>query len=390
MVVQEVRSIRSVLLVLEIMERALTSQLQLIEASFCIGSHGNLKPGNLFMSYEDAISSSDVIFLTIPPHAYENVVESHKDLMAGKIIVDVSNLENKDDPCNALRLQSMLPLSYVIKALNTVSAYTLENGSYGASRDTYVCGGSKEGKEKVMQLMREIGLNPIDKGGLRSAVMIEKLPFRFFPGWDTAWLITTLTLLPILLYSYLHFFWYKGSEVVKKNRDDIGLYMANRVIAWAMFWVLSLTYLPGILSGFFQLYRDTKYSRFPSWLDKWLKCRKQLGLICLLFASMHACMSCLLMGAGEVKHMVKNQKILTSNNSAVVLYQLLNEQHQFFTFICCLSSCFDGHLRHYITAFSKRSYELDGMGFCPSRPWVYKLSFWIYSCDVIFVSLVGP
>ncbi len=46
-------------------------------------------------------------------------------------------------------------------------------------------------------------------------------------------------------------------------------------------------YLPGVLAAYLQLWRGTKYSRFPGWLDKWLKMRKQIGLLMLFSASMH-------------------------------------------------------------------------------------------------------
>ncbi|XP_052345641.1 metalloreductase STEAP4-like isoform X2 [Oncorhynchus keta] len=51
--------------------------------------------------------------------------------------------------------------------------------------------------------------------------------------------------------------------------------------------MLSLCYLPGVLASFLQLYRGTKYRRFPDWLDRWMLCRKQLGLLSLGFAFLH-------------------------------------------------------------------------------------------------------
>uniref|UniRef100_A0A7N8XZL6 STEAP family member 4 n=1 Tax=Mastacembelus armatus TaxID=205130 RepID=A0A7N8XZL6_9TELE len=51
--------------------------------------------------------------------------------------------------------------------------------------------------------------------------------------------------------------------------------------------MLSLCYLPGVIAAFLQLYRGTKYKRFPDWLDRWMLCRKQLGLLALGFASLH-------------------------------------------------------------------------------------------------------
>lgn len=37
-----------------------------------------------------------------------------------------------------------------------------------------------------------------------------------------------------------------------------------------------------------QLGRGTKYKRFPGWLDRWLCVRKELGLLSLLCALLHA------------------------------------------------------------------------------------------------------
>merc|ERR1711997_101874 len=55
--------------------------------------------------------------------------------------------------------------------------------------------------------------------------------------------------------------------------------------------LLALCYLPGCIGAWIQIFRGTKYSRFPNWLDKWLKMRKQLGLLMLFSASVHMCMS---------------------------------------------------------------------------------------------------
>ena len=59
-------------------------------------------------------------------------------------------------------------------------------------------------------------------------------------------------------------------------------------------WILitlALCYLPGVLAGWLQIIRGTKYSRFPAWLDNWLKMRKQLGLLMFFAASIHVCMN---------------------------------------------------------------------------------------------------
>ena len=291
-------------------------------------------PNGTFDTYSNAVIGSAVIFLALPAHVHRSTLDPIKVHFEGKIVVDVSNLEKSTDPSNAFQLQEILSTSFIVKALNTVSAYTLEQTAYGASRDTYVCGNDKVSCDNVSQILREIGLNPIYRGTLGSAWAVEKLPFQFFPGWGTAIGITIMTLLPIWLYSYLYIFWYNSDNI---DRADIGLYQANRIIAWTMFWAFGLVYLPGILAGFIQIYKGSKYTRFPEWLDAWLKCRKQLGLICLLLASIHACASCLLIGAGELKHMTDVNVLRGMNNNHVIMYQRLNAKNQWSLMCACLS-----------------------------------------------------
>ena len=76
-------------------------------------------------------------------------------------------------------------------------------------------------------------------------------------------------------------------RVFLKNLEDLPLSNINWYLAQHALTMLALCYLPGCLAGYIQLYRGTKYSRFPKFLDRWLKMRKQLGLLMLLSASLH-------------------------------------------------------------------------------------------------------
>ena len=61
----------------------------------------------------------------------------------------------------------------------------------------------------------------------------------------------------------------------------------NQTLACTALNMLALCYLPGCIAAYIQLFRGTKYSRFPNFLDQWLKMRKYLGLLMLFSASMH-------------------------------------------------------------------------------------------------------
>ena len=69
--------------------------------------------------------------------------------------------------------------------------------------------------------------------------------------------------------------------------NNIPMDNVNKTLAVHSLTTLALCYLPGVLAGWIQIFRGTKYSRFPVWLDNWLKMRKQLGLLMLFAASIH-------------------------------------------------------------------------------------------------------
>ena len=304
---------------------ALANKFKEAGLNFSIGSRSINEMSNLLiLTYDAVIERSGILFLCVPPYAYGSIVPNFENLLRDKIVVDVSNVDSIGETCNALKLQEMLPNSHIMKALNTVSAYALQFNTYGVSRSTFVCGDDENKKKILMNILRDIGLNPTDSGSLQHAKELELLPHRFFPNWGTALSITLLVLIPVWFYQYLRFFWYKD----QKDISNIGLYEANDIIAWVMFWVLALTYLPGVIAGFVQLARGTKYSRFPGWLDRWMKCRKQLGLISLFLCGIHGCMSCLLLGAGELNYMLTNINLTVPRDSPVILYQSLDWSKQ--------------------------------------------------------------
>ena len=312
--------------------RALASRFHSMGVPFTLGSRkacvrrfpsGEQK----VTTYENAVACSSIVILAVPRHGYEALASSLSVQLEGKIVVDVSNLNKSSDPSNALYLQSLLPNSSVMKALNTVSAYSLENGAHGASLDTYVCGDNAIKKNQLMQVLREIGLNPMDRGPLHSSPAIEQMPFRFYENWGTALIITLMTLIPILLYYYLRFFWAYG-HLVSKEKEHLPLFHGQRVIAWLALWLLALTYLPGCLAGYIQIFWGTKYRTFPRWMDLWLKCRKQLGLIALMLAGMHGCMCCLLMGSGDLKTATKKYAVRTLDGKFLLVRQHMGLENE--------------------------------------------------------------
>lgn len=140
----------------------------------------------------------------------------------------------------------------------------------------------------VMNIVRGLGLTPVDKGSLLAAQEIENYPLQLFPMWK----------FPIFLslgLGLFFFFYSLALDVIHTYVYDnnnfsffIAITIPNRVFPVLALTLFGLVYLPGIFAAIIQLYRGTKYRRFPDWLDRWMLARKQLGLIALAFASLHA------------------------------------------------------------------------------------------------------
>jgi hypothetical protein len=66
----------------------------------------------------------------------------------------------------------------------------------------------------------------------------------------------------------------------------------NKTLSVHAVQMLTTCYFPGVIAAYIQLFRGTKYSRFPKLLDSWLKMRKQLGLLMLFSACLHVSRTC--------------------------------------------------------------------------------------------------
>ncbi|XP_040208336.1 metalloreductase STEAP4-like [Rana temporaria] len=252
--------------------------------------NSNLIPrGAEVLSHGEAAMKSSVIIIAVHREHYD-FLKPFSDILKGKILVDVSNnlKINQYPESNAEHLASLLPGAKVVKAFNTVSAWALQSGTLDASRQVFLCGDDAKAKEVVMDVVRSLGLTPLDQGSLLAAKEIENYPLQLFPMWRLPFYIcagfTILVFLYCLIFEVFH-------PLATKKEDTSYLIMisiANRVFPIVSLILLALVYLPGIFAAIIQLYRGTKYSRFPDWLDKWLLCRKQLGLVALAYAFLHA------------------------------------------------------------------------------------------------------
>ncbi|XP_068013023.1 metalloreductase STEAP4 [Melanerpes formicivorus] len=240
------------------------------------------------LSHAEAAQRAAIIIVAVQRQHYSFLVPLAEALQ-GKVLVDISNNLKIDQypESNAQHLAQLLPAAKVVKAFNTVSAWALQSGTLDASRQVFVCGDDMEAKRMVMDLVRALGLTPLDQGSLLAAREIENYPLQLFPMWRFSILLSLgLTIFFSLycvaldvIYPYVY------------QKTDLSFLMAvsipNKVCPVMALLLLGLVYVPGVLAAILQLWRGTKYRRFPGWLDRWMLCRKQLGLVALAFAFVH-------------------------------------------------------------------------------------------------------
>jgi predicted dinucleotide-binding enzyme len=114
----------------------------------------------------------------------------------GKIVLDATNpldksggmppkLVGRVGESGGEQNQSLLPGAFVVKAFNTVSAALMYKPKLaGGPPDMFLCGDDSKAKEKVAQICKAFGWNPIDVGGIDCSHYTEAA--------GTLWTITAL------------------------------------------------------------------------------------------------------------------------------------------------------------------------------------------------------
>ncbi|XP_006834379.1 PREDICTED: metalloreductase STEAP4 [Chrysochloris asiatica] len=247
-----------------------------------------LPSGAEVLSYSEAAQKSDIIIVTIHREHYDFLTELTL-VLNGKILVDVSNnlKINQYPESNAEYLAQLVPGTYVVKAFNTISAWALQSGALDASRQVFVCGNDSKAKQRVMDIVRTLGLTPLDQGSLTAASEIENYPLQLFPMWRFPFYLSAVLCIFFFFYCVIREVIFPYICEKKDATFRMAISIPNRIFPIAALILLALVYLPGVIAAILQLYRGTKYRRFPDWLDHWMLCRKQLGLVALGFAFLH-------------------------------------------------------------------------------------------------------
>lgn len=158
-------------------------------------------------SLEDAVTSAEIVVLAVPFGAVEGIAATIHPLVAGKIVIDVTNAAKPDwsgplfsgSESAASTIAGWLPEARIVKAFNTIFAANLAaERSVDEALDALVAGDDADAKAVVSRLATDLGFRPIDAGPLTAAGLLESLAWLNISinarggNWQSSWKLVGL------------------------------------------------------------------------------------------------------------------------------------------------------------------------------------------------------
>jgi 8-hydroxy-5-deazaflavin:NADPH oxidoreductase len=132
-----------------------------------------------------AAERGDIVVLTVPYAAHRATLESVKDALTGKLLVDVTvplvppqvaRVQLPPEGSAAVAAQRLLgPAVKVVSAFQNVSAHLLESVDAPVECDVLVCGDDKEARAAVVGLAEAAGMRGVHGGALANSAAAEAL-----------------------------------------------------------------------------------------------------------------------------------------------------------------------------------------------------------------------
>ena len=137
------------------------------------------------MANVEAARACDIAILTVPYSAHRATLESVKDALKGKILVDVTVPLNPDSPRTVhlppsgsvgVEAQTLLADQVkVVSAFQDIGFGHLQELDHAIDCDVLVTGNDKDAKKQVIALAEAIGMRAFDAGPIENAVVAEAL-----------------------------------------------------------------------------------------------------------------------------------------------------------------------------------------------------------------------
>ena len=135
------------------------------------------------MENKEAVRKADICVLTVVQSAHQQTLESLKDDLRGKILVDASARVDYQDPkppappSSAEQAQKILgPAVRIVAAFQNVPAKSLSNAvDQPLNADVMVCSDDIQAAEQVIQLANVAGMRGYYAGALENSNVVEGL-----------------------------------------------------------------------------------------------------------------------------------------------------------------------------------------------------------------------
>lgn len=134
---------------------------------------------------QEAAEAAEICVLTVPYSAHRPTLESLKETLKGKILVDVtvplkppkvSHVNVPPGGSAGQEAQAILGQDVrVVSAFQNVGAAHLAEDESHIDCDVLICGDDKEAKKEAIALAQAAGMRGIDAGPLKNAVVVEGL-----------------------------------------------------------------------------------------------------------------------------------------------------------------------------------------------------------------------
>ena len=124
-------------------------------------------------SVAEVAAHGEVVLLAVPAEAVEAALNAAGSL-DGKVLIDATNDLNGERLSQAGHVAGLAPGARVVKAFNASFAAVFEQAAQLDIRANLVfCGDDEDAKETVSGLICDIGMDPVDVGGLDQAPNVE-------------------------------------------------------------------------------------------------------------------------------------------------------------------------------------------------------------------------
>lgn len=131
-----------------------------------------------------AASAANIVAMTVPFAHHSSTLESVKDALQGKILIDVTvplvppkvaRVQMPEEGSAGQIAQQLLGEEVrVVSAFQNVAAHHLQEG-HGMECDVLVCGNSKDARAQVVSLVEAAGMRGLHGGSINNSVAAESL-----------------------------------------------------------------------------------------------------------------------------------------------------------------------------------------------------------------------